>query len=153
MLRSEAAADRVSDLVVSTIAHDFDDWRCPTPTCFAIPSLHDWRSYIARVHNPELRRYASEHRLLLADLERAVDEFAAGRNETPASLERVLAADPGASSDVTAALAERFAHGALGKKPLFNEWMHPQPRGYAVMAGAYAALLWPRAVEAQARTH
>lgn len=76
-IRAEVVA-RGGRLVVTTVPHDFEDWRCPSPSCAPVLTLHDWRSYVTRVHNPGVRAWAAASGALLVDLEVDFDRLGAG---------------------------------------------------------------------------
>lgn len=79
-----AVAARGGRLVATTVPHDFDDWRCPTPSCAPLLTLHDWRSYVRRVHNPGVRTWAAERGALLVDLEADFERLGPGaRGKAP----------------------------------------------------------------------
>ncbi len=76
-IRAEVAA-RGGRLVVTTVPHDFEDWRCPSPSCAPVLTLHDWRSYLTRVHNPAVRAWAAASGAVLVDLEADFERLGAG---------------------------------------------------------------------------
>lgn len=142
-IAARAEQDGVRWIAISTAPHDFVTWRCPTSTCEPLLTLHDWRRYVTRLANPAVRNLARERGWILADLERALDDYGAGRNPFALDLRALLAPTTSWLGMPLDEIVARTARGELGKRPFFAEWMHPSSEGQVIVAHAYLAALAP----------
>ncbi|MBK7974564.1 MAG: hypothetical protein IPK07_15205 [Deltaproteobacteria bacterium] len=149
-LAALAERDGVRWIAISTAPHDFVSWRCPTSTCEPLLDLHDWRRYLTQLANPAVRSLARERDWILADLERALDDYGAGRNPFAIDLRRLLAPTERWLGRPLDEIVARTARGELGKRPFFAEWMHPSSEGQVIVAQTYFAALAPVVAELRA---